>query len=842
MSALTRRQLLKSGLAASAASLVSAAPSAVAGEPTVVSGEGASSAASQSPVVPIATARERLFLDPDWKFALGNADDPSKDFGWGKAATMSTFAKSGNIEQATAKLDVSSWSAVNLPHDWAVDLPFVGIDHMENHGGHPLGREFPDSSIGWYRKSFQLNTADKGKRIQIEFEGVYGNCIVFLNGHYIFNNFSGYAPFVLDVTDWVNLEQPNLLTVRVDATFGSGWFYEGAGIYRHVWLIKTDPVHLVEWGTYVRSEFDGKMAKVSLGSEVRNDSGDPRPVSVIWHLSDSTDATVGIARSQAATIPAWSAHTFEGQASVRNPKLWSLESPTLYRASATVHFGETAFDSDQTTFGIRSARFGPDKGFFLNDKPVKIYGTCCHQDHAGLGVALPDRMQYFRVERLKSMNSNGIRTSHNPPTPALMDAADTLGMLVMCETRMMDSNEEGLGQLERMIRKHRNHPSIILWSLGNEEPEQGTERGAKIIATMLRLAHQLDPTRACTVAMNSGWGSRVSQEVDVQGFNYHYENMDSFHQSFPKKPCVGSEVSAVRGTRGVYENDKVNGYVMDYDYPKSFSNRPPTTVHAWLAEYDKRPWLSGFFLWTGFDYGGEPKPYVWPNIISTSGALDYCGFAKDISYYYKSCWSVDPVLHLFPHWNWPESRLGQPIDVWCYTNLEAVELFVNGKSQGEQKVAFHTHVEWKVPYAPGAIEVRGSKGGKVVMTEKRETVGAPAKIVLRPDRATINADGEDVAVVTVEVQDAQGRFMPIADNEIAFQIAGPGKLIAVGNGCPSSHEPNKGPSRKAFMGLAQAVVQSLPRQGAITVQASSAGLEPATVTIQTNAVTPRPAA
>ncbi len=836
MSSVTRRQLLKSGLAASAVSLVPGLPSQVEGEafanaPTHPSSSGRASG-----------SRERLLMDADWKFALGNVDDPGKDFGWGKAGTMPTFSKPGNIEQATAKLDVSSWSSVNLPHDWAMDLPFVETNHMEQHGGQPLGREFPETSIGWYRRSFELNADDKGKRIQLEFEGISGESIVLLNGHYLYRNFSGYTPFLLDITDYVNFEQPNILAVRVDATLGAGWWYEGAGIYRHVWLTKTAPVHLVDYGTYVRPEVERGAAKISLGSEVRNDSDVSKQVFVTWQLADATGTGVATARSEAVSIPPWTTRVFEARTSIRDPKLWLLESPTLYRATSTVHAGAEALDSDHTTFGIRTVRFDADKGFFLNDKPVKIYGTCCHQDHAGLGVALPDRMQYFRVERLKSMKSNGLRTSHNQPTPALIEATDALGMLVMCETRMMDSSPEGLNMVEQMVRRFRNSPSVILWSLGNEEPEQGTQRGANIVRTMRNLARKLDPTRLCTVAMNGAWGTGVSDVVDVQGFNYHYENLDKFHQSFPKKPGIGSEVSSVYATRGVYEDDKVKGYVVEYDYPKSHNRRPPITAHQWIAEYDKRPWLAGFFLWTGLDYGGEPTPYGWPNVVSSFGALDYCGFAKDISYYYKSCWSTEPILYLFPHWNWPETKLGQPIDVWCYTNLESVELFVNGKSQGEQKVIFHTHVEWKVPYAPGVIEVRGSKGGKVVMTEKRETVGAPAKIALLPDRATINADGEDVAILRVEVQDAQGRFMPIADNEITFQIAGPGKLIAVGNGCPSSHEPNKGPSRKVFSGLAQAIVLSSAEPGSITVQATSPGLQAASLTIPANAVTLRPKA
>lgn len=829
MSSVSRRALLKSGLAASAASLLGSSTSSA-------QSESSPDPASPATVNPTAAHRERVSMDFDWKFALGNADDPSKDFGWGKSATMRTFAKSGTIEQALGKFDVSSWRTVQVPHDWGVELAFSGADHLIQQGGRPLGREFPETSVGWYHKTFELNPLDKGKRIRLEFEGVYGDTIVLLNGHYIARNLSGYTPILLDITDWANFDEPNVLTLRVDATLGSGWFYEGAGIYRHVWLIKSDPVHLVDWGTWVRPAVSAGTAQIALGSEIRNDSGVPREVAVSWQLFNPKGASVALARSERITVPAWSTRTLEGQTTIHRPELWSLESPLLYRAEATVHAGGSALDTDATSFGIRTASFDAQKGFFLNGKPVRIFGTCMHQDHAGLGVALPDHVQYFRVKTLKSMNSNGIRTSHNPPTPALMDATASLGMLVMCETRFMDSTAVGLEQLERMIRRFRNNPSIILWSLGNEEPEQGTQRGANIIATMKRLAKQLDPTRPCTLAMNGAWGSKVSDELDVQGFNYHYDNMDKFHAEFPNKPCFGSETSAVRFTRGVYVDDKTNGYLNAYDYLRSSSpRRKPTNVEGWWTEYDHRPWLAGSFLWTGFDYGGEPKPFGWPNVISQSGAFDYCGFAKDISYYYKAWWSAEPVLHLFPHWNWPDSQRGQPVDVWCYTNLKSVELFLNGKSQGVRKVERDSHAAWKVSFEPGTIEVRGTADGKPLIT-KRETVGAPAKIALIPDRSALDANGQDVAVLRVEVQDSQGRLMPTALNEIHFEVTGAGKLIAVGNGCPSSHEPDKGTTRKVFMGLAQAIVQSLTEHGEITVAASSPDLQSTTVTITTNPV------
>ena len=778
-------------------------------------------------------------MDAGWRFTLGNANDPMKDLGYGKLDRERTFAKSGHVSQSSAKFDDSKWRTVDLPHDWAVELPFISTRPAPEQGGRPLGREFPETSIGWYRKSFNLLAGDEKKRIQLQFDGVYRDAAVFLNGHYIATNFSGYAPFTLDVTDWVSVGKINNLAVRVDATLGDGWFYEGAGIYRHVWLIKSAPVHLVEWGTYVRTAVSGDRTAVALGSEVTNQTDAPVNVRVAWQLTDAAGKAVGTARSEDVSIAPFKTATLTGSATMTRLALWSIDTPTLYRAAASVQVSGTEVDRDSTTFGVRTIRFDADKGFFLNDKPVKIKGTCCHQDHAGVGVALPDRVQYFRVERLKSMGSNGLRTSHNPPTPELMDATDALGMVVMCETRMMDSSPEGLSQLERMIRRLRNHPSIVMWSLGNEEAEQGSERGVKIVGTMQRMAHELDPTRLCTVAMNSSQGSGISHVLDVQGFNYNEPKIDGFHKSYPNQPIIGTETASTVSTRGIYVDDKEAGYLSAYDiHAPSWA----VTAQKWWTFYDERAFLAGGFAWTGFDYRGEPTPYSWPCVSSHFGIMDTCGFPKDNYFYYKAWWGSEPVLHLFPHWNWPAEMQGKEVSVWCHTNLEAVELFVNGKSVGLQKVARNIHVEWKVPYQPGVIEVRGSRGGSVTMTEKRETTGSAAKIALRADRTTIDANGEDVAMVTIEVQDAQGRLMPIAMNEISFEVSGPGRLIGLGNGDPSSHEADKSNQRKVFNGWAQAIVQSRMVAGDIVVRATGGGLESGILTLAAAPVKPRPAA
>ncbi|HEY4839808.1 MAG TPA: beta-galactosidase GalA [Candidatus Acidoferrales bacterium] len=860
MSRWTRRKFLKTGLAATAgAAAAGKAALPLSGATSLDSATGARSSISavselhdsQSSSSYSVSLRARQLLDFGWRFHFGHADDPAKDFGFGAQNREATFAKSGAFPPVTrANFDDSEWRTINLPHDWAVELPFekgpavldrdgkpTGRHELPDHGAKPIGRDFPETSIGWYRRVFDIPAADEGKRISVEFDGVFRHAMVMFNGHYIGEEFSGYAPFRFDLTDFVNYGDKNVLTVRVDATLAEGWFYEGAGIYRHVWLTKTDPVHVVPNGIYVRSEVHGDLATIVFRTEIKNDTDTARRCHVMFRMQDRDKKELPTALVKDEVISPRAGHTFESQFTLDHPRLWSVEEPYLYTAYSVVQSDDAIVDLDYAEIGIRSTRFDADKGFFLNDKHVQLKGTCNHQDHAGVGSALPDRLQSYRVERLKSMGCNAYRTSHNPPTPELLDACDRLGMMVMCETRMMSSNPEGLSQLERMIRKYRNHPSIIIWSLGNEEREQGTPRGAKIVSSMKRLAKELDPSRPVTIAMNGGWGKGASAVLDVQGCNYNDGNIDAFHKQFPTQPMVGTETASTVSTRGIYENDPVRGYVSAYDL-----NFPPWAAKAetWWKDYDSRPFLVGGFAWTGFDYRGEPTPYNWPNISSHFGIMDICGFPKDNYFYYQAWWGANPVLHLFPHWNWP-GKEGQEIDVWCHSNLDSVELFLNGASLGSQRVERNTHLAWKVKYAPGVIEARGTKDGKIVLTEKRETTGAPAKLVLRPDRQKISADGEDLSVVAVEVQDAQGRIMPVASNEVTFEISGAGKLIGVGNGDPSCHESDKGNKRSAFNGLCMAFVQADKHAGEIRVAASANGLEGASLIIQAAAAQLRPA-
>ena len=780
--------------------------------------------------------REKLILDFDWKFQFGHGSDPARDLGFGTG--QGDFAKTGDFRFAKVGFDDSKWRALHLPHDWAVELPFVRDDELNSHGFKPLGRRYPETSVGWYRREFDIAASDLGRRIAVEFDGAFRSVLVFVNGCFIGRNDNGYAPFAFDLTDFLNYGARNCITLRVDASFGDGWFYEGAGIYRHVWLTKTDALHLGKWESWARPEATGgKTVNVRLGTVVENVGKNAEIAAVSWQIVDAAGKTVATAKTAAQTIDVDGKATYEAIAPISDPALWSVEEPNLYTALVTVETHGQVRDAEPVKFGVRFLRFDANHGFFLNDKPVKIQGTCNHQDHAGVGAAVPDRLQWFRLAVLREMGCNAVRTSHNMPTPEWVDACDRMGMMMMCETRQMSSNEEGLAQLETMVKRYRNSPSIILWSIGNEEwhlQNDQAELGEKIAATMVRRCHELDPNRPVSAAVNGSNEKGVSNALDVIGFNYNLNFPDEFHKKNPTRPVYGSETASTVSTRGVYTTDKLRNTVSAYDV-----NHPAWAngTEEWWKFYGTREWLAGGFAWTGFDYRGEPTPYGWPSVNSQFGIIDVCGFPKDLFFYYKAWWRKEPSLHVFPHWNWA-GREGEEIPVWVFSNMEEVELVVNGASLGRQKVSYLGHVEWKVKYEPGAIEARGFKGGKLALSEKRETTGPAATIKLSADRTAIDADGADVAVIKVEVLDNEGRSVPTADDLIHFKVTGEGTLIGVGNGDPNCQESDKDSKRSLFNGLAQAIVQATKQAGMIEIEAAKESfdatvLAPAKLTIRT---------
>ncbi len=729
--------------------------------------------------------RERLRMDEGWRFAFGHPFDAPKDFNTG-TGYFSYLAKTGYGDgAAAADFDDRTWRTVDLPHDWAVELPFDGRG-SHSHGYKAIGRNFPDTSVGWYRKSFFIPASDLGRRISIEFDGVFRDARVWVNGHYLGNHPSGYTGFGYNLSEFLNYGGNNVIAVRVDATMEEGWFYEGAGIYRHVWLVKTDPVHVERDGTFISSEITNSTALVTARVTVVNEGTNAASLGIDQTVFDADGNTVAHGQVKDARLASWANGEFSCELDVAHPKLWSIETPHLYKLVTTIRADGTVVDRCETPFGIRTIRFDPDHGFFLNGQRVELKGSNNHQDHAGVGAAIPDALQDFRIRCLKEFGDNAYRCSHHPPTPELLDACDRLGMVVIDENRPMGTSSEQLDQLQAMILRDRNHPSVILWSLGNEEwGIEGNEKGARITATMQAFARHLDPTRLCTVAISGGWGGS-STVIDVAGYNYiKQSNSDRQHARFPKQSGVGTEETTTQGTRGVYFDDRPNAHLAPLEKGDSGGN-----CEVGWKYYAARPYLAGLFYWTGFDYRGEETPFGYPAISSQFGILDTCGFPKDSFYYLKAWWTDQPVLHVFPHWNWPD-KVGQDIDVKCFSNCEEVELFLNGKSLGRKAMEKNGHLEWTVKYEPGILLARGYHGGKEIITDKVETTGEPAALQLTPDRAAIKADGEDVSVVTLQVNDAQGRMVPVAGNEITFGIQGPGKIIGVGNGDPSSHEPDR---------------------------------------------------
>jgi beta-galactosidase len=770
--------------------------------------------------------RKQINIDDNWKFHFGHAADPGKDFNY-SIATI--FAKSGGAQRTAidARFNDSTWRTLDLPHDWAVELPFVQVNdfNVESHGYKPVGGSFPETSIGWYRKHLVIPAADSGTRFQIRFDGIFRNANIWINGFYLGNHASGYIDAAYDITDYIRFDRDNVIAVRVDATQYEGWFYEGAGIYRHVWLNQYNNLHIADGGHFVHAAVQDKSAIVTVETTITNENLSQAGCSVYTYMTDRNGKKIGQAKEQLLALAINQKGTIKQNITIADARLWSLEDPYLYRAVTIVRSANKVIDSMVHRFGVRTFRFDATTGFYLNGTHVKIQGTNNHQDHAGVGSALPDYLQYYRIGLLKNMGVNACRTSHNPPTPAFLDACDSLGMLVMDENRLLNSSPEYMQQFERMILRDRNHASIFMWSIGNEEGWiQTNSIGKRVAQTLLAKQQELDPTRTSTYAADvANTFNGVNEVIPVRGFNYRQAGVADYHRDHPTQPILGTEMGSTVTTRGIYEKDTIRGYVPDQDI-----TAPPWASKAetwWLLAAENPYWMGGF-VWTGFDYRGEPTPYRWPNINSHFGIMDMCGFPKNIYYYYQSWWTDKDVLHISPHWNWRDKR-GKPIDVWVNSNADNVELFLNGTSLGKKDMPRNSHLQWTVNYAPGTLEAVAYKKGKR-LTAQVKTTGTPVEVILTPYKTTAVADGMDVTVVNISVVDKDGLEVPDADNMIKFSISGEGKIIGVGNGDPSSHEPDKCAEgawqRSLFNGKCQVIIQTSKKAGAIKFEAKAAGL------------------
>lgn len=733
-----------------------------------------------------AESRSRERINDGWRFALGHATDRDADWGHAKGY-FSYLAKTGFGDgPAHPRFDHRGWREVTLPHDWAVEAPF-DPNASYSHGFKAVGPGFPASSVGWYRRSFDIPESDLGRRIRVEFDGIYRDAAVFVNGFFVGQEPSGFLPQSYDVSEYLNYGGENVVVVRADASMEEGWYYEGAGIYRHAYLLKTNPVHVARDGTFVTTKTDGSGAVVSIETELENEGRELASLRVTQSILDADGAVVAESAPSRLTLAPGESASRKDEIRVAAPQLWELDRPYLYTMVTRLVDGSgEELDRYETVFGIRDIRFDPDRGFFLNGRSVKLKGTNNHHDHAGVGAALPDALQEYRIRKLKEMGSNAYRVSHHPASRALLEACDRLGMLVIDETRLMGINDYHLGQLERMIRCGRNHPSVILWSVGNEEwAIEGNEKGARIATVMQDFAKRLDPTRLVTAAVSGGWGG-ISKTIEVFGVNYiRHGDTDRQHRDFPEQIIVGTEETTTQATRGIY----VENAALAHQPPREDGSSGGNAESGW-QHYAARDYAAGVFYWTGFDYRGEPTPYGWPATLSQFGILDSCGFPKDSFFYLKSWWTDEPVLHVFPHWNWP-GREGETIEVRAHSNCDEVELWLNGRSLGRQRMPENGHLAWDVAYEPGELLARGYNDGAQTLERKVVTAGPAAAVALASDRARIAADGQDVAVVDIQILDAEGNVVPTADDPLRFSIKGPGRIIGVGNGNPSSHEPDQ---------------------------------------------------
>ncbi len=791
-------------------------------------------------LLPINLKAQRIVkpLDLQWKFSLGNASDMAKDFGHGtEYFTYYTKVRSNNdtTSPILMKFDDSNWQDVTLPHDWVVDLPY-SADASHSHGYKMVGWKYPENSVGWYRRHFKLGEEARGKRVYVQFDAIFRNAQVFCNGFLVGEEPSGYATQIYDITEMLDFENDNLLTVRADASTEMGWYYEGAGIYGHVKLIIVPETHVANNGVYVTSKFKNgyKEAEVSVGTMLRNGDVNKGSFNVVQRLCDAVGKVVATGESLKGKIAGKDFAEVKHRFRVGNPHLWSVEDPYLYTLHTILLDNGEEVDDYTTNVGLRDVRFDVNEGLLINGKFVKIKGTNMHLDHAGVGVAVPDELWRYRIHKLKDMGSNAIRTSHNPGMPAMLDICDKMGMLVLDENRMLGTNDYQISRMKNMIERDRNHPSVIIWSVGNEEwPVEWNNTGTQIARSMCEFVHRMDSTRLATYG-NAG-GAELIKGLDVQGYNYLIQNdIDGLHKQHPSWIALGTEETSGCGTRGIYVTDKNKGWMNSHNRQPQREGDPNNVIERGWQFYDARPWLSGLFYWTGFDYRGEPNPLVYPATGSLFGIFDYCGFPKDEAYYLKAAWTNEPVLHIFPHWNL-QGQEGQQVSLWTYSNCDEVSMKVNGKNLVKRKMPRNGHLEWDAIYKPGKVEATGYKNGKKIITAVLATTGYAKQIAVQSNKEALKANGEDVIIMDISLLDSKGREVPTAMNSMKVKVEGVAEILGYGNGDSAFKEverPLAGTDKKsldikAFNGKIQILLRSINEQkGQIKVYITGENLMP----------------
>ena len=762
-------------------------------------------------------------IDKSWKFFNENPglDRPGIELPW------------------SSQCEDDDWQTIDVPHDWRLDFdpdehstyPFTTVaQHLELRDD-----SFLPTGIGWYRKSLNIEESLKGKRIYIEFEGVFSQSSVWINGHKLGTHLSGYTGFVYDITDFVKFgDEGNMLVVYADARTPEGWWYEGGGIYRHVWLIATEQTHIDNWGVFVTTpKVSKESALVNVSTEIRHHSANCAKAVLVSELLDSDLNVVGSVSSNLNLTTDDSLNVVQ-ECVVENPSLWSPDSPALYSLSSKLYLDDELVDTLDTEFGIRWFEFTSDKGFFLNGEHLQIKGGCIHHDFGGLGVALQDRANYKTAEVMKEMGSNSFRAAHNATAPSMMEACDRLGLLFWGETRYLPlaPPEETIPHLKQLIKRDRNHPSIISWCLGNTSghPDGSMTEWLKELNDV---SHEEDPTRPTMIALELNAqpnDSGFSMITDIVGYNGSGMGRDDpDHETYPDRKMLVSEYAACPGARGIYEDTPTEEALANQKEGEPVSRQGiyvsalrQCEVHEQTWKHiAERPWLAGGLIWSGIDYRGEGTG--WPTIRSQYGVFDICRFPKEAYYYYKQEWCDEPMVHITRHWNWP-GKEGELIDLWCYSNCEEVELFQDGQSLGKKKSVLHGHISWDVKYNPGKLVAKGINSGKVICEDVVQTANAPAVLTIDADRTQVNADDEDLIFLKVTVLDGEQVFCPESDNTVNINVKGAGKLVGISNGDARSHESCRGTSMQVYKGLMLAIVQTTGVAGEIEVTVSSNGL------------------
>jgi len=755
---------------------------------------------------------KRYRMDNDWFFHEGELEKPKEP-----SHTYSYMAsKAGGNPEAMTSLGGDGWKKVNLPHDFAVEHEFE-----EKYGP---ANGYKKRGKAWYVRRFRLDAKDEGKQILVEFGGVSTHATVYCNGSVVGRNFCGYTSFVCDITDMAVFgENVNTLSVFVDADVIEGWWYEGAGIYRHVDLYVKDKLHVEHWGVFVNprkvsanvwdtqvevsienSSFNGRNAEVEVW--VENDNGNV--------LTPKINKFVKVASGSKAAANL--------NVEMHSPKIWDIDSPNLYKLICCVYDKKKMVDRTETKFGYRTIEMSENDGFILNDRRVMLYGTCNHQDHAGVGIAVPDSVNEYRIQLLKEMGSNAYRCAHGNPDSYVLDLCDRYGILVMDENRNFNSSPDGIRDVQSMVRRDRNHPSVVMYSLFNEEPHQGTKTGNNIASRLACEVRKLDNTRFLLGAMNTGLfeDCGCNELLDITGFNYITDTFDEFREKYPYQPMIGSENNSAFQTRGVYKTDNDKHIIDSYDTEAALWGN---THRDGFRQINERPYIMGMFIWTGFDYRGEPTPFQWPSIGTQFGIMDTCGFKKDAFYLNKAYFTKIPMIHILPHWTHDVPK-GTLIKVMTHTNCEEAELFLNGKSLGRKSVDKYDMQTWEVPYEKGTLLMYGYNNGEKAAVDEVRTAGKPVKIVARPVRGFVYADSRDAIVLNIWTVDENGIVVPYADNLMNVSVLG-GYVTGVGNGDPNSHESDKSDKRHLFNGYAQAIIEESKANREVIITVTSDGLE-----------------